>query len=476
MSFKLINFGRASAESESTDCPNLLIKGYLDNNHYTEEAIMGNRFLFLGYKGSGKTALAEHLKLRAENASELFVRLFSLSDFPYKRFSDMINSSSELESRFPSAWSWLLLLIIIDSFSDDNGHSIEDQSRFLDVIDSYRQFGLLPAKTFKELILISSKKSIKAKLPLGIEVGIEKSDSNSDDIRFLNLVANLKKICSSFRSSSKHLLIIDGLDEILTGTKIQYNSISSLIIEAQKLNMFFKQNCSPAKVVILCRTDLFDKLPSPNKNKIRQDYAIEFNWFRDPKTPYSSELITLANLRSRIDFPNISNIFDCFFPPKIYDKNICAFLLQFTRHTPRDFLQLLIYLQNYYKKNRFTNAQIYSGVRDYSINYFFPEIKNELDGYMEPEMIEMIFRLITSSNKDRFYLNDIENERRNVVGADKVNLHEVFNILYDCGAIGNLIDRKFNVYFSFKYRNPHTIFSPKHQVVLHKGLLKSLNF
>ena len=65
--FKDIQFGYASAEDESSKCPILLVKGFIDNEGFADELCFGSRFLVLGDKGSGKSALAEHLRLSSQD-------------------------------------------------------------------------------------------------------------------------------------------------------------------------------------------------------------------------------------------------------------------------------------------------------------------------------------------------------------------------------------------------------------------------
>ena len=72
--FRQLKLGYASATEEGTKSPELLLEGYLNVSGFFEEARDGDKFLFLGNKGSGKTALAEHLRLTAEKESNLFVK------------------------------------------------------------------------------------------------------------------------------------------------------------------------------------------------------------------------------------------------------------------------------------------------------------------------------------------------------------------------------------------------------------------
>ena len=162
--FKEIRFGFASAEKESADAPELLIDGYYDFDEIISEVTHGSRFLVLGYKGSGKSAVAERLKLMAENDSELFVTTMYLSEFPYTSFKKIVSGDSEPESKYPTAWAWLIPLTLLQSFKEDNGGSFSGNPD--SVFKRLEAVGLMPAPSLKELVLVSSKQSFRALLTL----------------------------------------------------------------------------------------------------------------------------------------------------------------------------------------------------------------------------------------------------------------------------------------------------------------------
>ena len=169
--FRDIRFGYASAEAESANDPQLLLKGFWDIGDIFNQAVSGNRFLFLGYKGSGKSAIAEHLRLRAEGECDLFATTTYLSDFPYSDFKKIVSGDAAPETRYPTAWSWLLLLKIISSMAKDHGSR---RSTELEIaIGSLQKAGLLPADDLRQLVLTSSKKSFKGQIPKLLEGQIE---------------------------------------------------------------------------------------------------------------------------------------------------------------------------------------------------------------------------------------------------------------------------------------------------------------
>ena len=80
--FRNIVFGKADAKEEGCEYPQLLINGYWDSTGVSKLALSGSTFLFLGYKGSGKTALSEHIRLTATGYNN-FVNDIQLRDFSY---------------------------------------------------------------------------------------------------------------------------------------------------------------------------------------------------------------------------------------------------------------------------------------------------------------------------------------------------------------------------------------------------------
>ena len=76
---------------------------------------------------------------------------------------------------------------------------------------------------------------------------------------------NLKQLIGGVRSNGHHYLIIDGLDDIMTSREVQFKSLAALIFEVQRLNKLLSDREVPAEIILLCRTDLFERIPGTNK-------------------------------------------------------------------------------------------------------------------------------------------------------------------------------------------------------------------
>jgi hypothetical protein len=293
--FKDIQFGFSSAEAESAEDPGLLLEGYLQLNNAFESAQIGPKFLFLGYKGSGKSAIGERLNLLSESDPNVFVRKMDMEDFPFTPFSKMIRGDTEPEAKYPTAWSWIILIYIMHSLRSDEGMKHPDQSSFIASVKCFAEMGLSPHARPGDLIKTSAKTSFKVMIPT-----LAEASTNTRDLppasEIPNFVESIKELIRLCRSDSKHYLVIDGMDDILTKRDAQYESLSALIFEANRLNQDFRKNGVPAKILLVCRTDLFDRLGGANKNKVRQDYAVELDWYHDTREPENSNLLKIANL------------------------------------------------------------------------------------------------------------------------------------------------------------------------------------
>ena len=279
--FSEIKLGYASAEEESSTRPDLLIEGFFNHDQIIEKLMNEEKFIVLGYKGSGKSAIAQHLKLISHNRHDLFVTDAILADFPYTHFNQIMLGGGDPESEFPTAWTWLLLLLFFDSFTRDEGAEIRNDKKFIEIIELLKSIGLMPTPNIKFLVEMSTKRELKIKIPF-VEATFGK-ERRSDSLRLPIFTSHLEKVASEFRSPNLHFIIIDGLDEVLINPKIQYKTLSALLSTSSKLNRLFRGNSVPLKVIIVCRTDLFERLPSANKNKLRQDCSIILDWYQKPR-------------------------------------------------------------------------------------------------------------------------------------------------------------------------------------------------
>jgi len=470
--FKDIPFGFASAEVESAESPSLLLEGFLDPGGVVPALLEGRKFLVLGPKGAGKSALGIHLAMLSETRHDVFVSLQFLGDLSYGTLGELIRDDIELELRYPKAWTWLLLLSALDTLALDEGLLWEDPSTALAAVKILRREGLLPVDNLSRLVGMSSNRRIELS---GWGVTLASSSNQPRGRLSLGVLSeHLKQVVASARTDSTHIIVIDGLDDILLSDNVQLHALSGLILEASRLNQYFRMNATNVKIVVLCRTDIFERLPGPNQNKIRQDLAIEINWFDESGDPASSNLVQLVNLRANHYSSTIEDVFTQCFPEKIRGAPALPRLLRLTRHTPRDFIQLLRHIQERTIGLCPRDKAIRAGVRAYAEKYFLPELRNELQGALVLDEIDEVFRMLRQFHLRRFWQHEFEDFLQSR-GRDQLaaRLDTILSALFNSCAIGNSSRSELDeptVITSFKHRSAAASYNSHEQVVCHVAL------
>lgn len=474
MDFKAINFGRADAHTEGESYPELLSNGYLNISSVAEKALNGNIFLFLGYKGSGKSSLSEHLRLQSGNT---YVDQQQLKDFPFKEFDKILDTEDRI-IRYKKLWSWILCVKVLGNLYNDSSASIQTQEDIHKVISIFTQAGMFPVMKISSLV----KKNISDSVKLSIKcLELSRTENNENvTVDFELLTDYIKQLILSFREEKSHILIIDDLDDILSPNGLQFGVITALINEVKELNRFFSLNYIPFKILVLCRTDMFERLPDPNKNKIKQDNSFTFTWYREGiNKSNDSDLIKLINTRAKLVYPELQDVFQTFFPKKYDERDTYSALLDFTRHTPRDFIQLINHIQEQCHENTtmVSSFDIEKGIKEYSTEYFKQEIHDEMAGYIPGPVIEGVFNALSSLRSRDFWYRDFQEKCRYNKKIKDFDLDEIMRVLYECSAIGHTYSYDGgNTYrVTFKYRNRSSAFNPGDRILLHKGLWKALN-
>jgi len=484
ISFEDIEFGYKSAEAERRNRPELLTEGFFERNQVIDDIADSSEYLVLGYKGSGKSTIAEHLSLNAQTDPELFVESVLLRDFPFEQVPEIVPGEIDITVRTNLAWSILLLLKLIESLLSDEGVSYEDGLTLGDLESDLRALNLLPKKRFRDLVLATREIDLSVELTKAVSASV--SQTYKEPVVALSQVRDrLKEVLCNASTRSRHLLVIDGLDEVFSFTDATYQTLASLVHEVDALNNDFANAEACPKIVVLVRTDLFERLPSPNINKLR-DYAIDLDWYDQPKRPDNSDLFRLAQHRAHVAGYAGHNVLRESLPPKLPRRygdelDTHTFLLDHTRHTPRDFCQVLYHIQRAVRGGRVREDDVFDGLREYSISYFLPEIKDELAGYFSPTQVETCFNVIGGLRKREFFLSDLEQYASESGYGGNVDLREAVRILFDCSAIGNIVRRprggrrRSGVYYTFRFRNRNASVNYHEGLILHRGVWKALN-
>jgi hypothetical protein len=473
--FSDIRFGYTSASAESVRQPRLLLEGFYDPHRLADRLAGGDDFLVLGHKGSGKSALGEHLWLQANERSESFVDFIDLRDFPYGSLEAISNAEAS-PSLLQLGWAWLLLVRSFQSLMNDQAATAADPGYVSQLRRALEKEGLLPSRNIRDLSLRSADVSIRGQLPLLLE-GAVAATIEAKRLALSEATDRMRQAVENFRTPHRHIVIIDGLDELLRPDGTTYQSLSALLSEVESINDSFARNRSAVKYIVLCRSDLYERLPNPNKNQLRRDYAISLRWF-DEETDHS-DLFGLILHRARLSGYDGDDPVADFFPRVIRSTGgrsieVRKLLFECTRYTPRDLVALLSIIQESASGPTISANDVKRGLARYSSEYLVPELKDELAGYFAPDDVDQILGLLVAlTNRTFTWREFVELATRR--GLRDLDLRDVIGTLYECSAIGQERSTSISRDHRFRYHDPYAAIDIDLPFIIHRGAWQALS-
>ncbi len=285
-------------------------------------------------------------------------------------------------------------------------------------------------------------------------------------------------LCNVELNGRQISVIIDGFDDILRYKKNKMEIVASLIRSADYINDKLAQKSRKIKILLLIREDLITMVTDPDLNKIIHDGAIVLSWAN--RLDDLKELVNLRFALSGVPENQVKACWKNLFPSKIKGKDSWDYALDHTLYKPRDILQFLKYCQREYpEKEKLSLSEMQNVLKEYSNQYFIEEMKNELSGFVDDEIIvaiPSIFRRLGGRDFDLTDLNKLSNEQCSGREISIDDTKMLLMYLFDAGYIGQLVssgkDRKRSVIF--KYRNPTARIDYYQSFITHQGLHKGL--
>ena len=136
-------------------------------------------------------------------------------------------------------------------------------------------------------------------------------------------------------------------------------------------------------------------------------------------------------------------------------------ILDHTRHIPRDLVQVLRKIQQYGGgEPTLAPRQVKSGLRLYSTDYFLPELRNEISGYLDGDDIDKALMLLTSMQRPRVTYAELERAAHEL-DLGRLDLKSLIRALFDASCIGTVSEAPGRrPLYTFKYRNPTATILP----------------
>lgn len=434
------NFGAVDADADA-----LLAECFATHSSY--ESVRDTRkFLVLGRKGSGKTAI--YKQLLVENATSLS-QGYTFDDYPWHHHDLQAEVGVPPERRFVHSWKYLILLnlakILLNKdqsqpWSDESAESIEKIENF--VVDSYGTRNPDTPSLFRP----QQKLKITGRLDLKF-VSLEGSRLSMPDlprhIQDLNR-AMQNHVIRSLNPEIRYFICFDQLDLGFSDTDGTYNPrLEGSLMAAKDLFVEAKEQGKKFVPAIFLRDDIYQELAFEDKNKITENYATKITWS-------GSQLNSGFTLRTLMERRFNQVLEDQVSWDDIFEEDASArmpgrqskyqHICDRTFLRPRDMIKFCNEILERYKvstpaSKRFDNDCIHKA-RDAYSEYLLNEIDDEIAKHV-PQYKEYI-EVIKTVGKEKF---DIESFSAALTKRPKVEDNQALTALeylFDFSIIGYL--------------------------------------
>ena len=452
-------------------------KYFYNFNNVIEEALNPKNFLILGRKGSGKTILAEYLKKITQGPLN-FSEVRSYKEFKFQELVHFKTADIRPNEYIPF-WEWVILLDIARLSLQDNGILNNEYAGRLNKF--YKENYVSINIDSKKILEITKENKISANaLNIGAEAGIQSKQSSGSYLHYLedlrDVVLNLLKT-----SNSKYMVFYDELDDRFQDEDHYKDGVISLIKAADKLNLLFLENGVNTKIIVLLRSDIFSLLNDPDLNKIKMGNSIILDWGNTADS--ESPIFDLILNKIRISISSLQDkpreeLFSMFFPQYVGTIHPARFLLERTFFRPRDAISYLNLIIKKYPSTKYFGSQAFTKLKSSYSEYFFQEIRNELCGHLSNIEIDQGTLLLKQFNKHRFTYDEITKYFcENHPNYRHLDLDKILKVFFKFSIIGNvwLNEQRRIDFYSFSYRDNHTILDLQKDMLIHLGLREELS-
>ncbi len=439
----------------------------------------GSKAFVIGRKGTGKTAITEHLA--RELSPVKFAKKLSFKNFPFGDLYDLKNESFTPPNEYITLWKYLIYSSVAKLMIVNENINPHLRERLIKVYENDIESSL--SRTVRHWVGGKLKISI---LGSGIE-GDKIDHIEKNSVPWIERVEILEDILLNHLDDARYFIVFDELDEdyrdmIHAESRNKYSSLlTSLFKAVQDVRSIFSDNRSELYPVVFLRDDIYDILHDPDRTKWN-DLKISLDWNED-----SIKRLLAFRISRSIDQGAKTLSFQSAWEKLFYNgkigygtrnyKRMPAFnyITRSTQLRPRDYVRYFqVCAEN---ALQFGRAKISSeDIKKASVafsNYLRSELEDEIHGVL-PD-INKILNLFSRIRKQRLSIHEFNKAFNDAVKSKeimKIEVDFVLQILFHFSVIGNQPSQK-NVNM-YRYLTPEARFNQKESIIVHHGLFKSL--
>lgn len=476
--FRDVNFRYTDGQEEKIHAPELIDKAFVDIDNVLNEIDRPEKFIVVGPKGSGKSALSSKLQMRGVSEWDLFVAADELEQFEFNLLDKTGADKGTSIGGAVTVWQMLLSIRLLPLLISDEMLASKN-SQLIAFHASLIKYGLASSDSLIKIVQYTSRRGIFSSIKSAIsEVRGEAVEEEQFKVKDpAAVLESIKNVFATVKpADSRYYLVIDGLDHPIRSGRSNAHYLSDLINAARLLNNFFNELGLLAKVIILIRNEVLSFVPEPNKTKRVYDNGIALKWYDNTRSPFATGLFEVIEKRAALAgfSDSIDVLWGKWFPPSIHGKDSVTFVLDNTRYLPRDLISFFREIQGLRKDPPFTQDDVLSALSNYS-DWYFDELCDGLVGLISEE-IRMELTSVLSELGRTFKFKDLSALLIEVGAKDEAEALTIAKEMFNTSWIGNVSkDDKDKERYSWRHRKKNAVFNQRQEIRLHPGLWKTLN-
>jgi energy-coupling factor transporter ATP-binding protein EcfA2 len=437
----------------------------------------GNVCYVIGRKGSGKTAIAEHL--RGTRSHNFFIQSLSFKNFPFNELYKFEDKKFTTPSQYVTIWKYIIYSAICSMMAENERL---DAEATVPLRHHFRlDFGRALAGTLTKLTDQSFGLNL---FGIGGNIG-GKTTHSQNEAPISNRVESLERIIDKYIDDSSYYIVFDELDE-------DYQDIFNIDRKSKYFDLLvglFKavhdirgRFRSPHRIrpIVFLRDDIYDIILNNDKNKW-DDLAINLKWTEDSIQPLMAFRISRA-INENGQLLQFQDAYNTLFSTDTirYGQNsrrrrtVLKHIFSKTLMRPRDvvsYLRECASIASERNEARITAEIIRDAEEAYS-QRFRNELVDEIQSIMP--YIPQVFDLLATMRKQIFTFSEFHQSYDNVKNdfKDALSFDEMCMVLFHFSVIGNQ-PSQMNARI-FKYQRPGAKINFGEQGIVHLGLLKGL--
>lgn len=394
---KANNFGAIDADSDR-----LLLQTFEDHEAFVSLWEM-ERFLIIGKKGSGKTAIFKRMLTLNRTDPTVFTFGHTFSDYPWDYHAKQARIGIPDFDKFTHSWKYLIFLtaskILLNQdndlpFDDDSISALGKLENF--VIDTYGSRDPDVTQIF------TPNKQLKLKPNFEINAGFLKAGVSPESVPMEDLPAViqdvnrnlLKYTLISLHPDHCYYICFDQLDLGFDPQNPEYISrLVGLLLACRDINIAARDAGKRLCVAVFLRDDIYDTLQFEDKNKLTENFLSMIEW-DTPRTNKSLKHLMEKRFRAELgigqdEHVNWDDIFD-------EEQEMSGrqskyqHILDRTYLRPRDMIKFVNSVLDRYKERnrgketdstRFSNEDVHTARIEYS-EYLGAELDDEIHKHL----------------------------------------------------------------------------------------------